>query len=109
MVINPTWTVPPTYLQKDLVPAATKDLAHFSHLNMKIMYKGEEITAEEWDPAIADHYVYVQSPGDHNSLGRIKFNFQNGFYVYLHDTNHKEYFSKGYRALSSGCVRVQDP
>jgi len=109
LVINPTWTVPPTYLAKDLVPAAIKDTAHFSHLNMKIMYKGEEISAAEWDSAIADHYVYVQSPGDHNSLGRIKFNFQNGFYVYLHDTNHREYFNKGYRALSSGCVRVQDP
>jgi murein L,D-transpeptidase YcbB/YkuD len=109
LVINPTWTVPPTYMKEDLVPAATKDLAHFSHLNMKIMYKGEEIAPEAWDPQIADHYVYVQSPGDHNSLGRIKFNFSNGFYVYLHDTNHKEYFNKGYRALSSGCVRVQDP
>ncbi|MES2484903.1 MAG: L,D-transpeptidase family protein [Bacteroidota bacterium] len=109
LVINPTWTVPPTYLAKDLVPAAIKDTAHFSHLNMKIMYKGEEISAAEWDSQIADNYVYVQSPGDHNSLGRIKFNFQNGFYVYLHDTNHREYFNKGYRALSSGCVRVQDP
>ena len=109
LVINPTWTVPPTYLQKDLVPAAIKDTAHFSHLNMKILYKGEEISASEWNPETPDHYVYVQSPGDHNSLGRIKFNFQNGFYVYLHDTNHKEYFNKGYRALSSGCIRVQDP
>jgi len=109
LVINPTWTVPPTYLEKDLVPAAIKDTAHFAHLNMKILYKGEEISAAAWNPEQADHYVYVQSAGDHNSLGRIKFNFQNGFYVYLHDTNHREYFSKGYRALSSGCVRVQDP
>lgn len=109
LVINPTWTVPPTYLQKDLVPAALKDSAHFAHLNMKIMYKGQEIPVSQWDATKADHYVYVQSPGEHNSLGRIKFNFQNGFYVYLHDTNHKEYFSKGYRALSSGCIRVQDP
>ncbi|SFQ10482.1 L,D-transpeptidase family protein [Flavobacterium akiainvivens] len=109
LVINPTWTVPPTYLKKDLVPAALKDTAHFAHLNMKIMYKGEEIPVSEWDAEKADHYVYVQSPGDHNSLGRIKFNFQNGFYVYLHDTNHKEYFRKGYRALSSGCVRIENP
>jgi murein L,D-transpeptidase YcbB/YkuD len=27
--------------------------------------------------------------------------------VYLHDTNHREKFSEDYRALSHGCVRVQ--
>ncbi|WP_294818769.1 L,D-transpeptidase family protein [uncultured Flavobacterium sp.] len=109
LTINPTWTIPPTYLKKDLVPAARKDTMHFSNLNMKILYKNEEIPVSEWDSLKADHYVYVQSPGSHNSLGRIKFNFKNGFYVYLHDTNHREYFKKGYRALSSGCVRVEDP
>ncbi len=109
LTINPTWTVPPTYLKKDLTPAARKDTAHFAHLNMKIFYKNEEIPVSQWDSLKADHYVYVQSPGSHNSLGRIKFNFNNGFYVYLHDTNHREYFKKGYRALSSGCVRVEDP
>ncbi|MCW4469348.1 L,D-transpeptidase family protein [Flavobacterium sp. MFBS3-15] len=109
LTINPTWTIPPTYLKKDLVPAARKDTAHFAHLNLKIFYKNEEIPVSEWDSLKADHYVYVQSPGSHNSLGRIKFNFRNGFYVYLHDTNHREYFSKGYRALSSGCIRVEDP
>jgi murein L,D-transpeptidase YcbB/YkuD len=29
--------------------------------------------------------------------------------VYLHDTNHRDYFQLSYRALSSGCVRVQNP
>lgn len=109
LVVNPTWTIPPTYLKKDLTPAAIKDTAHFSHLNIKIFYKNEEIPVTQWDSLKPDHYVYVQSPGNHNSLGRIKFNFRNGFYVYLHDTNHREYFKKGYRALSSGCVRVEDP
>jgi L,D-transpeptidase YcbB len=109
MTINPTWTIPPTYLKKDLTPAAIKDTAHFSHLNIKIFYKKKEIPVAKWDSLRPDHYVYVQSPGNHNSLGRIKFNFNNGFYVYLHDTNHREYFKKGYRALSSGCVRVEDP
>jgi len=109
LVINPTWTIPPTYLKKDLTPAARKDTAHFKNLNIKILYKNEEIPVAQWDSVKADHYVYVQSPGSHNSLGRIKFNFRNGFFVYLHDTNHREYFKKGYRALSSGCVRVEDP
>lgn len=35
--------------------------------------------------------------------------FPNNFTVYLHDTNHREYFDKTNRSLSSGCVRVQNP
>lgn len=109
LVINPTWTVPPTIIKEDLTPAATKDRAYFADHNMKI-YRGEdEVQPWEWKPEEFDKYTYVQGPGNHNSLGRIKFNFHNPFSVYLHDTNHRELFSKGYRALSSGCVRVQDP
>jgi murein L,D-transpeptidase YcbB/YkuD len=109
LVINPTWTVPPTILKEDLTPSATKDRRYFTNLNMKIFMNNEEVSPQNWDPAIADRYRYVQGPGNHNSLGRIKFNFQNSYAVYLHDTNHKENFSKPYRALSSGCVRVQNP
>ena len=109
LVLNPTWTVPPTFMKEDLTPSAIKDTAYFTHLDMKIFRKNVEVPVAEWDSLKPDHYVYVQSPGNHNSLGRIKFNFRNSFSVYLHDTNHREYFKKPYRALSSGCVRVQDP
>src|SRR5690606_209853 len=54
-------------------------------------------------------YRYVQSPSRNNSLGLIKFNFPNRHSVYLHDTNHRDYFSREYKALSSGCVRVENP
>ncbi|HRN99038.1 MAG TPA: L,D-transpeptidase family protein, partial [Flavobacterium sp.] len=33
----------------------------------------------------------------------------NRFTVYLHDTNHRELFSRSNRSLSSGCIRVEDP
>lgn len=111
LVINPTWTVPPTIMKEDLTPSAEKDRKYFADHNMKI-YKGRdtvETTPEEWDPALYDHYRYVQGPGTNNSLGLVKFNFSNSFSVYLHDTNHREMFKRGQRALSSGCVRVQDP
>lgn len=111
LVINPTWTVPPTILKEDLTPSATKDRSYFANHNMKIFYGRDttETTPEEWIPEKADHYRYVQSPGENNSLGLVKFNFRNSYSVYLHDTNHRELFSRGQRALSSGCVRVQDP
>jgi murein L,D-transpeptidase YcbB/YkuD len=39
----------------------------------------------------------------------MKINFPNRYTVYLHDTNHRDYFSLSYRSLSSGCVRLQKP
>ena len=39
----------------------------------------------------------------------MKFNFLNRHSVYLHDTNHRDYFVREYRALSSGCVRIEKP
>ena len=39
----------------------------------------------------------------------MKFNFPNNHLVYLHDTNHRDYFAKNFRSLSSGCVRVENP
>ena len=42
-------------------------------------------------------------------MGNIKFNYNNRFSVYLHDTNHRELFDRSFRALSSGCIRVHEP
>jgi murein L,D-transpeptidase YcbB/YkuD len=37
----------------------------------------------------------------------MKFNFRNKYEVYLHDTNARGLFARSNRALSHGCVRVQ--
>ena len=50
----------------------------------------------------------MQSSGDENALGVMKFNFKNAHDVYLHDTNQRYLFKKNVRNLSHGCVRVQD-
>ncbi len=42
-------------------------------------------------------------------LGRIKFNLPNDWSIYLHDTPSQRYFSRAYRAVSHGCIRVHDP
>jgi murein L,D-transpeptidase YcbB/YkuD len=109
VVFNPTWTLPPTILKEDIIPAATKDRSYFTSKNMTI-YEGSTIVSpEEWNPAKAKSYRYVQKPGAFNSLGLVKIMFPNRFSVYLHDTNSRGYFSRENRSLSSGCVRVQDP
>jgi len=109
-VFNPTWTVPPTILKEDIIPSMIKNRNYLKGKNITIYNSsGQEINPWSWNPANAKKYRYVQSPGTYNSLGMVKIIFPNNFSVYLHDTNHKEYFEKTDRSLSSGCVRVQDP
>jgi len=110
IILNPTWTVPPTIIKEDLGPDAARDTNYFRNRRLTIYNsKGNVVPASKWNPAKPNNYRYVQDPGDDNSLGNVKFNFRNRFTVYLHDTNHRDYFSRNYRSLSSGCVRVQDP
>lgn len=109
-VFNPTWTVPPTILKEDLTPAATKSRGYFEKNRITIYNnKGEVISAENWSPENARSYRYVQRPGSDNSLGLVKFNFSNRHSVYLHDTNNRGNFARENRAMSSGCVRVENP
>ncbi|WP_430614188.1 L,D-transpeptidase family protein [Flavobacterium sp. JP2137] len=110
LVINPTWTVPPTILKNDLTPAATKNRGYFASRGFTIYdNKGQVVSAQDWNPERASSYRYVQKPGNSNSLGRIKFDFKNNHMVYLHDTNNTNNFNKDDRDLSSGCIRVQNP
>ncbi|MEJ2116041.1 MAG: L,D-transpeptidase family protein, partial [Gammaproteobacteria bacterium] len=50
-----------------------------------------------------------QDPGKKNALGRVKFVFPNDHKVYLHDTPSRSLFTRNSRALSHGCVRVENP
>ncbi len=108
--LNPNWTVPPTILAEDVFPDAIKDKNTFNKQKLKIYnWKKKEVSPWEWKIEEANKYNYVQSPGRNNALGLMKINFKNKYSVYLHDTNHRDYFKFTYRALSSGCVRLEKP
>lgn len=110
VVFNPTWTVPPTILREDVIPAILKSRSYLTQSNIKVYdSNGRIVSPYEWQLSQAKTYRYVQSPGTFNSLGMVKIIFPNRFSVYLHDTNHRDYFDKIDRSLSSGCVRVDNP
>lgn len=110
VIFNPTWTVPPTIIKEDLIPETRKSRKYISSRNIVIYNrKGKEVNLADWHHSVAEDYRYVQKPGEDNALGFVKINFPNNHMVYLHDTNHRELFVKNYRALSSGCVRVENP
>jgi murein L,D-transpeptidase YcbB/YkuD len=110
VVLNPTWTVPPTILREDVIPAISRNRGYLAQTNIKIYDgNGKVVSANNWKLSEAKRYRYVQSPGTFNSLGMVKIIFPNRFSVYLHDTNHRDFFGKQKRSLSSGCVRVENP
>jgi len=97
ITINPTWNVPPSIVNHEYLPALQQDPTVLERMGLKVG-KNPDGTVHIWQP-----------PGDHNALGRIRFNFPNKFLVYQHDTPDKYLFAYDKRAYSHGCMRVQDP
>jgi len=112
IVFSPTWSVPTSIIREEIIPRLRTDSAYYTNKNYTF-YKDEiaiDPTTETWDDT-ANPYKYriVQQPGPDNSLGRVKFLLTNNMNVYLHDTPNHRLFTKDYRALSHGCVRLDEP
>jgi murein L,D-transpeptidase YcbB/YkuD len=112
MVTYPTWTVPTSIIAKSYLPKLKHNPNYLSKLGLKLTNgKGEAINPAEvnWSKySRGIPFKVMQASGDNNALGVIKFNFNNPYFVYLHDTNQRYLFKNASRALSHGCVRVQE-
>jgi murein L,D-transpeptidase YcbB/YkuD len=112
LVLNPTWTVPPTILKEDLIPEVRKNSQALAKKNIKVYDRqGNPMNTDsiDWTNNKVFSYTYRQDAGKSNALGVVKFMFPNSYGVYLHDTPSKELFERTERAFSSGCIRVQKP
>jgi len=114
LVFNPTWTVPPTILEKDILPKARKDLTYLSARNIQVIDRsGKVVDASQldWSKYTAKTFPYMlrQQPGPRNALGRVKFIFPNKHFVFMHDTASKALFEREVRTFSSGCIRLDRP
>lgn len=96
LVVNPSWTIPPSIMKKEILPALANDPDYAAKKGYKIIRRG-------------DHISVQQPPGERNALGFLKFMFPNQHAVYLHDTPNRNLFSAAKRAFSHGCVRVDKP
>ncbi len=54
-------------------------------------------------------YFVRQDAGERNALGQIKFVMPNNDAIFMHDTPDRHLFSRGQRAFSSGCIRLERP
>lgn len=110
----PEWNVPHKISTKELLPSIKANPKYLEIHNYEIINgKNEVVDASKinWKRYSEKNFPYRirQSSGDGNSLGIIKFYFNNKYGVYLHDTPSKSLFNLNYRAFSHGCMRVQNP
>lgn len=117
IVLNPTWTIPPTIAKKDILPKLRENTNYLNQRNMR-MYAGWSRESPEVFPDELDLSQYnesyfpfriQQAAGRGNALGKVKFLMPNHSNIYLHDTNSRGLFRKPQRAYSSGCVRLEKP
>jgi len=115
-IYNPYWHVPDHLVRLNIAPAAAK-------LGPGALKGNKYEVVDSWssnpvivDPATVDwkavaagtaHALLRQKPTGANSMGKMKFPFENGLGIYLHDTPHKEYFKEAKRTLSNGCIRLE--
>lgn len=111
IVLNPTWTLPPTIKAEDVLPKAASDPSYFTKNDMVVSSpQGDPVdpSTVDWSSSDARNYVITQRPGATNPLGRVKIMYPNQYSIYLHDTPAQGLFERSERAASSGCVRVED-
>lgn len=108
----PDWKVPKNIFTKEILPKALKNPAYldnnhfaiYDHHGNYIAAVRENLLAVKKNP---ENYFLRQSAGCDNALGLVVFRFQNPYDIYLHDTPEQQYFNRENRALSHGCIRVQ--
>jgi L,D-transpeptidase YcbB len=97
VIYNPTWTVPQSIVKGEGLGAKVLGNPGWARANG---YKGTKG---------ADGFItVVQQPGPNNSLGLMKLDMPNEHAIFLHDTPNRSLFAQENRALSHGCVRVEN-
>ena len=110
VTLNPTWTPPRSILSNELLPQFARDPNAASRGG----YDAIDAEGAVVDPASVDWtarpfpFQVRQRAGPLNALGRVKFEMPNPYDIYLHDTPNHALFAREQRALSHGCVRVDD-
>lgn len=111
VTLNPTWTPPSSILVNELLPRFRRDPGLADREGFDVIGADGAVVAAnavDWS-ARPFPYQLRQRPGASNALGRVRFDLPNPFAVYLHDTPNRALFARTDRALSHGCIRVEDP
>lgn len=112
VVVNPYWNIPFSIASNEMLGGIqASPSGYFSRRGYEVVYRGKVVDPStlSWTKETLKRVIIRQKPGDANALGSVKFLFPNDHAVYLHDTPGKGLFQRSDRALSHGCVRVDQP
>ncbi len=110
--VYPYWHVPRNIATREILPILKRDPGYLERMRFEVLDPhGQSIDATDidWTKYSTSDFplIFRQREGTDNSLGIVKFEFENRYGVYLHDTNAKSPFNRQVRALSHGCVRME--
>ncbi|HTI68225.1 MAG TPA: L,D-transpeptidase family protein [Caulobacteraceae bacterium] len=97
IVVNPPWNIPDSIAEKEILPKAAADPGYLESEDIQVIDLPD------------GRRRLQQRAGPKSSLGQVKFEFDNPFGVYLHDTPAKVAFDHETRMVSHGCVRLEKP
>lgn len=111
-VIYPYWHVPRKISVEEYLPILQRDTSFIRRNNFDVLdRKGRVLRSDsiDWKRYNKNYFPFSlrQREGEENSLGLIKFVFDNPHAVFVHDTNAKGLFQRKVRTLSHGCIRVE--
>jgi len=115
VVFSPYWNIPESILREETLPKVALDPGYLERNDIEVVgtsgKKGPlDPKSIDWDDESETRRLrFRQRPGPENALGLVKFIFPNHFSVYLHDTPSDALFFEENRALSHGCIRVENP
>ncbi|MFC3068459.1 L,D-transpeptidase family protein [Phenylobacterium soli] len=93
VVFYPPWNVPARIAQNELWPKERRQPGYLASQGIRVLPGGR----------------LQQAPGPKNSLGLMKFELDDPYAVYFHDTPARSLFAREYRFLSHGCMRLERP
>ena len=97
IVFNPPWNVPSSIAAKEYWPKEQANPGYLAKRGFRVIEN-------------PDGSKRLQQPsGPRSALGQMKFDFDNPYGVYLHDTPTRGTFGTYSRLESHGCVRLEKP
>jgi murein L,D-transpeptidase YcbB/YkuD len=112
LVTYPYWHVPRKIAVEEYLPIIQRDTSFLGRNNFDVLNrKGLLVHPDSvaWSTFSKNYFPVAlrQREGTENSMGVVKFVFDNPYAVFLHDTNARRLFKNDIRAYSHGCVRVE--
>ncbi len=113
LLLDPAWNVPASIVAHEIQPRLRRDPGYLSRSHMVILgRRGDDPYGRDVDwqstSVLGSGWRLRQLPGPWNALGTVMLDMPNEFAVYLHDTPTPALFALPARALSHGCIRVEE-